>query len=126
MVEVGRRFELAGRAAVANRFELAAFEAAEIEEAFADDLPNAQLPKEGPTAHIPGAAKAFAATNLPELRRAADRRDSSAFAEAFARAADMCNACHTASEKPFIQVPRLPGRPVPDLELPPTVPPPSR
>ena len=59
MVQVGRRFELAGRAAVANRFELAAFEAGELGELFENDVPRASLPKEGPTTQIPAMAKAF-------------------------------------------------------------------
>ena len=50
MAEVGRRFELAGRAGLANRFELAAFEVGEIGELFEGELPRAELPKEGPTA----------------------------------------------------------------------------
>jgi hypothetical protein len=34
MTQVGRRFEVAGRAAAANRFELAAFEVGELQELF--------------------------------------------------------------------------------------------
>jgi hypothetical protein len=34
MVQVARRFEVAGRAAAANRFELATFEAGELGELF--------------------------------------------------------------------------------------------
>lgn len=71
MVEVARRFEIAGRAMNANRFELAEFEVGEIEELFEDDVPNAELPKEGPTAHIPAVAKGFLEANVPELKRAA-------------------------------------------------------
>lgn len=59
MVQVGRRFEIAGRAAEAGRFELAAFEAGELEELFEKEVPRASLPKEGPTAQIPAMAKAF-------------------------------------------------------------------
>src|SRR5208282_2906106 len=59
MVQVARRFEITGRAANANRFELAEFEAGEIGELFETDVPNAELPKEGPTAQIPAMAKAF-------------------------------------------------------------------
>jgi hypothetical protein len=116
MVDVARRFELSGRAALAGRFELAEFEVGEIQESFEDDVPRAQLPKEGPTAHIPSVAKAFAATNLPELKNAAHSKDGKAFTDAFARAADACNGCHLASEKAFIQVPRAPGKPVPNLD----------
>jgi mono/diheme cytochrome c family protein len=117
MVQVARRFEIAGRAANANRFELAEFEAGEIEELFETDVPGAELPKEGPTAQIHPMAKAFLAANAPELRKAAAARDHAGFATAFQRAAAACNACHQASAKGFIQVPSEPGKTVPDLDL---------
>ncbi len=116
MVDVGRRFELYGRAGSSERFELAAFEASELGETFENDIPHAQLPKEGPTAHIPAASRAFAATNIPELKKAAENKDGRALASAFASAADACNACHAASGKAFIVVPRIPGRSVPEVE----------
>jgi hypothetical protein len=116
MVQVARRFEIAGRAASANRFELAEFEAGEIEELFEDDVPGAELPKEGPTAHIPAMAKAFLETNAPELKKAAASKDRAAFAVAFQHTASVCNGCHQASAKGFIQVPSEPGSAVPDLD----------
>ena len=116
MAQVGRRFEIAGKAAVAGRYELAEFEAGELEELFEDDVPNAELPKEGPTVQIPGMAKAFLETNAPELKKAAAAKDAQSFTAAFARAAGACNACHAASQKAFIQVPSVPGRDVPDLD----------
>ncbi|HEY8089627.1 MAG TPA: hypothetical protein VIF09_17325 [Polyangiaceae bacterium] len=116
MSQVGRRFELAGRAALAGRFELADFETGELEELFENDVPRASLPKEGPTAHIPVMSKAFLETNLPALQQAAARKVPAAFADAFQRAAEACNGCHQASAKGFIQVPSVPGKPVPDLD----------
>ena len=116
MVEVARRFEIAGRAADANRFELAGFEAGEIGELFETDVPGAEMPKEGPTAHIPTMAKAFLAANAPELKKAAAAKDRAAFATAFRDAAAVCNACHQASDKPFIQVPMEMGKVVPVLD----------
>jgi hypothetical protein len=116
MVEVARRFEIAGRAANANRFELAEFETGEIEELFGSDVPNAEMPKEGPTAHIPTMAKALLETAAPELKKAAAARDHVAFAAAFQHMASMCNACHQASAKAFIQVPTEPGQMVPVLD----------
>jgi mono/diheme cytochrome c family protein len=113
MVEVGRRFEIAGRAAAGKRFELAEFEAGELGELFEDDVPGAELPKEGPTAHIPALAKAFLETHPPELEKAARSKDAHAFADAFARTAAACNGCHQASAKGFIQVPSVPGQAVP-------------
>lgn len=116
MIAVGRRFETAGKAAAANRFELADFEAGELEELFEDDVPAAAPPKEGPTAHIGAMAKAFLEAYPPELKKAAQAKDGKAFAAAFARAAAACNGCHAASAKAFIVVPSVPGKAVPDVE----------
>jgi len=116
MVGIARRFELAGRAVKANRFELAEFEVGEIAESFEDDVPNAELPKEGPTAHIPAMAKSFLLANAPELKKAAAAKDPAAFAVAFEHAAAVCNACHQAAAKGFIQVPSAPGQSVPELD----------
>ena len=120
MVQVARRFEIAGRAATANRFELAEFEVGEIVETFETQVPGAELPKEGPTAHIPAMAKAFLEASAPELKKAAAAKDRVAFATAFRGAASMCNACHQASAKGFIQVPSEAGKGVPDLDPLPT------
>jgi cytochrome c553 len=116
MVQVGRRFETAGRAASANRFELAEFEVGELEELFEGDVPRAKLPKEGPTAQIPALAKAFLETVPPELGKAAASHDQAAFATAFQHAAAMCNACHQSAAKGFIQVPSVPGQSVPVMD----------
>lgn len=116
MVVVGRRFEMAGRAAVANRWELAAFEAGELGELFESDVPHAQLPKEGPTAQIPAMASAFRQSVPPDLQKAAESRDRATFAAAFERAAVQCNACHASAAKAFIQVPTVPGQSVPVVD----------
>lgn len=125
MVDVGRRFEVLGRAAAANRYELAAYEADELGEIFQNDVPRASLPKEGPTAQIPALAKQFLASAQPALLKAAQARDPVAFASAYADAAGQCNACHQSAEKGFIQVPATPGMGVPVLAPVPYVPPAS-
>jgi len=116
MLQVAHRFEYAGRAATANRWELASFEVGELDELFENDVPRASLPKEGPTAQIPGLAKTFLQTIPPELEKAAAAKDRLAFAAAFQHAAAMCNACHQSAEKGFIQVPSVPGQSVPVLD----------
>lgn len=116
MLQVAHRFEYAGRAASANRWELASFEIGELQELFEDDVPRASLPKEGPTAQIPGLAKTFLQTIPPELEKAAAAKDRIAFAAAFQHASAMCNACHQSAEKGFIQVPSVPGQSVPVLD----------
>jgi len=115
MSDVARRFELAGRAAVANRFELAAFEADELGELF-DELPHAALPKEGPTDVLPAMVDAFAKTHPRALRDAARASDARAFAEAFQNASAACNACHQATHHGFVQIPSVPGKAVPDVD----------
>jgi hypothetical protein len=122
MLQVGRRFETAGRAAAANRFELAAFEVGELQELFEYDVPHASLPKEGPTAQIPALAKAFLAAAPPELAKAAASEDRAAFATAFQHTAALCNACHESAAKGFIKVPSVPGQAVPVMD---PLPPPS-
>jgi hypothetical protein len=116
MGDVARRFEIAGRAAAANRFELAEFEAGEIGERFETDVPNAELPKEGPTAHIHPMAKAFLETNARDLQKAAASKDLKTFEAAFQRTSAACNACHKASEKGFIEIPSVLGKAVPDVD----------
>lgn len=116
MVEVARRFEIAGQAVTANRYDLAVFEVGGIGEVFEDDVPHAELPKEGPTAHIPGLAQAFLKTNLPDLKKAAESHDRPTFDAAFARTAAACNGCHATSAKGFIEVPTVVGKSVPALD----------
>lgn len=115
MVEVGRRFELAGRAAQAKRFQLAAFEAGELEEVFEEVLPRAELPREGPTESIRPLEEAFAAEYPKQLVQAARAKNLHAFTDAFARAADACNGCHQASGHGFIEIPGAMGQPVPSI-----------
>ena len=117
MLQVGRRFETAGRAAAANRFELAAFEAGELQELFENDVPRASLPKEGPTAQIPGLAKAFLATAPPELdvcRGGEGRRRVRRCVPAGCGAVQRLS--RVPAEKAFIQVPAVPGQSVPILD----------
>jgi hypothetical protein len=116
MSEVGRRFETAGRAAAAGRFELAEFEAGEMEELFEEDLPHAELPREGTPATLPALASDFLQKHPPALKTAAHAKDRAAFEGAFQRAAVACNACHQASGHGFIEIPSAIGHPVPNVE----------
>ena len=116
MADVGRRFELAGRAALARRFELARYEVRQIEAAFRSTLPRATPPQKAPVEVLEAQRIAFVRTGLPDLARAADARDAGAFADAFARAATRCNRCHEAAEVGFIAVPAAMGRAIPNLE----------
>jgi hypothetical protein len=114
MTEVGRRFERIGHAAATGRWELADYDAGELEEVFEKDLPRAERPEDVPVDPAPLAA-AFAATVLPDLQRAIAARDSAAFAAVYAGAAGECNACHQRVAKDFIEIPTVIGAPVPYL-----------
>src|SRR5579872_5929791 len=115
MSEVGRRFELAGRAAIGGKFDLAAYEADEIGELFEEDVGRAEPPQEGNPSVIAPMATTFGATFPKALIQAATSHDRAAFEAAFARTSEACNACHQASGHGFIGVPSAPGRPVPDV-----------
>jgi hypothetical protein len=112
---VGRRFELVGKAVTSDRFELAAFEIDELGEIFAGALRSANLPKEGPTAHLDSMATAFAEQVLPGLAQAARTRDRKSVEEAFEHTSEACNDCHQASKKAFIVVPHRLGADIPDV-----------
>ncbi len=114
MTQVGRRFELLGRAMQANRWELADFELGELRETF-DDLPTAAIPKDV-KADIPQLAKGFVPAIETPLQDAIVKRDPMSAATAFASAAQACNGCHQASGRKFIEVPDKIGEPVPRVD----------
>lgn len=116
MADVGRRFEVLGRAGAARRFELAEYELGEIEETFAGALPGAERPKEGHPEVLPGQQTAFVEQVVPEVRRGIATGDPAAFTAAFGKAAERCNACHQASGHGFIEVPTQPGHTIPNLD----------
>ena len=114
MMEVGRRFELVGKAGRARRWELAGFEVAELSELFEEDLPRAALPRGPNQGELKVLASGFEA-NLGELRAAMVRRDPWALTESFAHAANSCNGCHQASGHSFIEIAGEAGESVPRL-----------
>lgn len=114
MSEVARRFERAGRAVVAGRWDLADYDLGEIEEVFEQDIPHAERPPDVPVDPTPIAA-AFAANTLPALQKAVAAHDTAAFARAYADASTACNGCHAAAAKKFIVIPSTPGVGLPDL-----------
>lgn len=114
MSEVGRRFERAGRAVVAGRWPLAAYDLQLLTRVFVEDLPRAPRPDDVPIDPTPIAAQ-FAARALPPLVDAVRARDRAAFEAAFAAAARECNFCHHDAHKVFIEIPTAPGVEVPVL-----------
>jgi len=115
MSEVGRRFELLGRAGAARRWELAAFELHELEEVF-EDLPKAKRPETTGGVNLRGIEQAFTGTHPAEIKAALDARDAMAFTTAFGRAAATCNGCHQATGHRFIEIPGEPGAGIPKLD----------
>ena len=114
MSEVGRRFERAGRAVVAGRWELAGYDLGEIDELFAE-IPDAIMP-EDVTVDVRPIAKAFVDTQPPELRKAIAAKDRAAFEAAFARAAGACNGCHQTAKRAFLEIPTKIGVAVPVID----------
>ncbi len=113
MERIGAHFERLGRAERAGSYELAEFDLEEIEEAFGDDLPQAEPPRKTGGVNLPGLSAAWLGTHPPQLREALKRRDPKAFGAAFALAAETCNGCHRETEHPFIVIPATPGESVP-------------
>jgi hypothetical protein len=99
MVELANRFERAGRAAANERWDLASYDLAEIDELIERDLDGHMFTR-APRQLL----ATFATVSLPELRRASSRRDGRAYELANAQAARICNDCHRASDKGFIEI----------------------
>jgi hypothetical protein len=116
MADVGRRFEVFGRAANAGRFELAAYELGELDEAFTEILPHAAPPREGHPEVLSPQGATFATKTLADLAASLGTRDQAQVTAAFARAAAACNACHLASGHAFIDIPTVPGRAIPNTD----------
>lgn len=118
MAEVGRRFELVGRALAAGRYELASYELDEIDEVFHDTLPHASLPKEGHPERIEPLRVVFADQGFSDLARALRTKNATQAQAGFAATATSCNACHQASGHGFIEVPSVAGERVPKVDGP--------
>jgi hypothetical protein len=112
MVDVGHRFERLGRAALAHRWDFALFELTELDEAF-EDLPHARVPDDVNAAALGPFMKTYSST---ELRSALQAKDEAAVARTFANLAGICNGCHRASARAFVEIPDRPGAEVPRLD----------
>lgn len=111
MTEVGRRFERIGRAGAAGNWDLAAYDADELDEVFEEDFPRAIAP---PAVHATGTT--FGDSQLHALHDAIDGHDDATFRRVFAETAAQCNACHELGERGMIRVPTEPGQSVPVIE----------
>lgn len=115
MADIARRFELLGRALESNRWQFAAYQAAELEEAF-DELEAARPPERAGTEQdVRNLVVAFKRSQPMPLEQAIEKRDSVKAVEAFEKMATACNRCHQTTRHGFIEIPVVPGRPVPNL-----------
>ncbi len=114
MTQIGRRFELLGRAAVAKRWDLASFELGELREGF-DDVPRAEIPDDV-HADIPQLAKLFVPAIENALEAGLAKHDATEFARGFATASGSCNTCHHEAGRAYIEIPDKPGDSVPRLD----------
>ncbi len=117
MVEVGHRFETAGRAAEAGSWGLAEYQVQEILEMFDQDMTRAALPGDCNDA-VADQMYENLRRHLPTLRGAAADEDTTAFGEHFATASGSCNGCHAGCNVAFIRVPSAPGSEVPTIASP--------
>jgi hypothetical protein len=109
MMEIGMRFERAGRAALAGRWDLATYDVDELAEVFDADLRTTW----GHEPPLSALARELTSGPLRALQEAARRRDDQTFRNAFAAAAGTCNRCHHAAAMGFIQIPETLGARVP-------------
>ncbi|MBI5607563.1 MAG: hypothetical protein HY902_01630 [Deltaproteobacteria bacterium] len=112
MHEIGRRFEVLGRAAAAGRYELARYELDELNEVVEHDLPRAQAPQVG---DLVGAAASLRDMRLALGRLDADLKhpEPGQVRSSFALTAKACNACHASLAHGFIEIPQELGGTVP-------------
>ena len=108
MVEVGHRFETAGRAASADRWPLAEYEVHEILEMFHDDMGRALLPGDCVDAVVDPLFVTLRDEQLPRLRDLAGEADEAEFRAQFQRVAASCNGCHAGCDVAFVEVPTEP------------------
>jgi hypothetical protein len=113
MWEAGWRFQRAGQAARAGRWQLALYDLHELDEVFRDDIARAQIKDEKVDVHK--LAREFAQIQLPAMHDAASAHDMPKFQAALVAAAKSCNDCHKLVDKPFIEVPLEAGAEVPLL-----------
>ena len=113
MAELGARFERAGKAVIANRWDLANYDIAELGEVVEHDWTPASWKGNEKVADL---ANAFATRTQPALQMTVRGRDRDAAARVFAEAARACNACHKAAGVAFIEVPEALGAASPVLD----------
>jgi hypothetical protein len=114
MDEAGRRFQRAGRAVIAGRWELATYDLHELEEIFEQDLASSSWLGNPELARL---AYRFQTKDLASLHNAVLARDLHSFEEAAASAAKACNECHKRADQGYIEISASLGAELPTIEI---------
>lgn len=117
MVEVGHRFESAGRAAEAENWGFATYQVQEILEMFQLDMRRALLPGDCDDA-VADQMYENLLDQLPVMHEAGENENAAGFREHFATASGYCNGCHAGCNVAFIRVPSAMGAEVPMIATP--------
>ncbi len=110
MLEVGMRFEQAGHAMLADRWDFAGYEMEELQEIFEDDVLTSKWMKNPEVARL---AHQFTTRSIPALRAVVQGHDRPRSVAAVADAARACNDCHRAAGMAFIKISESLGASVP-------------
>ena len=117
MVQVARRFEVAGRAGRQTASSWLPSRSGNSESCSRTTFHARACPRRAPRLRSLRWPRPSWSPSLRELTRAAAIEGSSQrSAAAFEHAAAMCNACHVSAAKGFIQVPSVPGQSVPVVD----------
>jgi len=99
MVETAHRFEMAGKARVAGRWDLSAYEVGEIIELFDVDMSRAFLPGVCDDSISEPMFSQLLDHQLPALKEAAQQHDAALFAQRYQLVSASCNTCHGEPER---------------------------
>ena len=104
MVEMDRRFKMAGAAIAAQRADLADYELFGLLRSVRDDLPQARPPETAKIERLGPFARSFIETDFPYVRQAVWDADWPRARDGFARMAATCNHCHAAGNVAFLTI----------------------
>jgi hypothetical protein len=104
MVEIDRRFRLAGEAIARRDSDTADYYLFALLRSIAEDLPRSRPPESRSRRPLVSFAQTFVKTDFPNLRQAVWDEDWPRARAAFDTAAATCNACHEAANIGFLVV----------------------
>jgi hypothetical protein len=104
MVEMDRRFKLAGAAIAARQGGLADYELFGLLRSVRDDLPQARPPETARSERLEPFVSAFIDSDFPFVRQAVWDENWPRAREGLARMAATCNGCHVAGNVAFLKI----------------------